>query len=224
MAGGFDKFVNSVNRGITTINVKTSSSLEKSKIKTHIDTLNADIAKLYSLTGEMMYYKWKNNREDLSDVYDKFEVIKQKFEEIEKLNKEIVEIDEKNNDILVGENVLQAGTQAAPQPPVTPPPAPQAAPQPAEAQPVAPAPAQPVAAPVAAPAALTTAQPAAPVAPAPQAAPVAPADPVPPAPPAAPVVETPAAPAASVGIVCPNCGSEYKDTVKFCRKCGTRLQ
>lgn len=219
MAGGFDKFVNSVNRGITTINVKTSSSLEKSKIKTHIDTLNADIAKLYSLTGEMMYYKWKNNREDLSDVYDKFEVIKQKFEEIEKLNKEIVEIDEKNNDILVGENVLQAGTQAAPQPPVTPPPAPQAAPQPVEAQPVAPA--QPVAAPVAAPAAPTPAQPAAPVAPAPQ---VAPQAPVSPAPAAAPVVEAPAAPTASVGIVCPNCGSEYKDTVKFCRKCGTKLQ
>lgn len=215
MAGGFDKFVNSVNRGITTINVKTSSSLEKSKIKTHIDTLNADIAKLYSLTGEMMYYKWKNGRDDLSDVYDKFEVIKQKFEEIEKLNKEIVEIDEKNNDILVGENVLQAGTQAAPQPPVTPPPAPQAAPQPAQVQ-------TPAAPPVPPQAAL---QPVAPVAPAqPVAVPV-----TPPAPPAAPTaVEPPVAPAvvpaAPVGIVCPNCGSEYKDTVKFCRKCGTRLQ
>lgn len=35
----FEKFKKSVNRGITTISIKTSSSLEKSKIKLHMDSL-----------------------------------------------------------------------------------------------------------------------------------------------------------------------------------------
>lgn len=220
MAGGFDKFVNSVNRGITTINVKTSSSLEKSKIKTHIDTLNADIAKLYSLTGEMMYYKWKNNRDDLSDVYEKFEVIRLKFEEIEKLNQEMVQIDEKSNGILVGDDVLQAGTQPANATPQQQPPVGGNVPAQNVEAPVPPVAEAPVVQPVQTPVAP-------PVAPAPQPAVQPVAQPVqapPPVPVAPQVPVAPPAPPTPVGIVCPNCGSEYKDTVKFCRKCGTRLQ
>lgn len=209
MAGTFDKFMSSVNRGITTINVKTSSSLERAKIKTHIDTLNSDIAKLFSLTGEMAYYKWKNGKEDLSDIYEKFEVIKQKFEEIEKLNAEIVQIAERDNDILVGGNTQQASApqvqQATPAAPIVP--QPSAAPQPVPVQtpaapPVAPAP-QPATQPVQVPPPVPV-EPEVPVAP--------------------PVPPTPPAPVAPVGIVCPNCGAEFKTPVKFCRQCGTKLQ
>lgn len=182
MAGGFDKFMSSVNRGITTINVKTSSSLEKAKIKTHIDTLNSEIAKLFSLTGEMSYYKWKNSSEDLADVYANFEIIKKKFEEIEELKTEMNRVDEKSSEILGG-NSRTGQTVSTPT-------------ANSQVQPAQKVQQQPTAA-------VTENEEKA----------VADAKPE--------AVE--AAPKAQ-GIVCSNCGSEYNNTAKFCRKCGTKLQ
>ncbi|MBP3706212.1 MAG: zinc-ribbon domain-containing protein [Clostridia bacterium] len=183
MAGGFDKFMSSVNRGITTINVKTSSSLEKAKIKTHIDTLNSEIAKLFSLSGEMSYYKWKNSNEDLADVYANFEIIKKKFEEIEELKLEMEKVDEKSSEILGGNSRTGQTTSSTP-------------PSNSQVQPAPTVQQQPTTA-------VTENEEKA----------VADAK--------SEAVE--AAPKAQ-GIVCSNCGSEYNNTAKFCRKCGTKLQ
>jgi hypothetical protein len=50
MAGdAFSKFGDSMSRAITKISVKTSSSLEKSKIKMHIESLTKDV---------VLEYKW----------------------------------------------------------------------------------------------------------------------------------------------------------------------
>ena len=62
----FEKFKSSVNRGITTISVKTSSTLEKTKIKTHIETLERDINKLFHNLGEAAYEKWVKENLDYS--------------------------------------------------------------------------------------------------------------------------------------------------------------
>ena len=108
MAGDtFNKIKNTVNRGITTISIKTSSSLEKSKIKTHIDTLEKEVQKLLLTTGENAYSIWIDNDTDYHSLTDKFVVIKQKKAEIEQLRLELDSIDERDNQIL-GKNTEYA--------------------------------------------------------------------------------------------------------------------
>lgn len=140
MAGDtFKKIKNTVNRGITTISIKTSSSLEKSKIKTHIDTLEKEVQKLLLTTGENAYSIWIDNGTDYHSLTDKFIVIKQKKAEIEQLRLELDSIDERDNQIL-GKNTEYAREHREDDP-----------------------------------------------------------------------------------IICPECGSEYVVTVKFCRKCGYKF-
>lgn len=101
MAGdAFEKIKSSVNRGITTISVKTSSSLEKSKIKTHIDTLKRDIEKEISLIGDSAYKLWCEGVTDYSSLFPNMEKVKEKYAEIEKLNAQLSSIDERDSKIL----------------------------------------------------------------------------------------------------------------------------
>ncbi len=137
----FEKMKSSVNKGITTISVKTSSSLEKSKIKTHIESITKDIERDYSAIGEAAYRVWTSGSMDFSVLVNRFEAVKQKQEEIVALNQQFDAIDERDSQIL--------GTAAA------------AA--------------------------------------------------------AIPVEEAPKA-------ICPNCGAQYAEPVRFCRQCGTQIQ
>lgn len=141
------KFKSSFNRGVTTISIKTSSSLEKVKIKTHIDSIQSEIDNLIVSSGRAAYAVWESEEKDYSVLNEPFELIRQKKEEIANLQREYDSIDERDSQIL--------GTQFAEEP-----------------KPVSPAP----------------------------------------------------APQAHGGIVCPSCGSTYTTAVKFCRKCGQRLQ
>lgn len=101
MAGdAFQKFKSTVNRGITTISVKTSSTLEKSKIKTHIESLNRDIEKDLIAVGEAAYKIWLSDNMDFSGLAAKFEIIKGKYKEAEDLTVELSSIDERDNRIL----------------------------------------------------------------------------------------------------------------------------
>lgn len=43
---------------MTTVNVKASSSLEKMKLKTHMDSINSDMQKLLIHAGECAYEIW----------------------------------------------------------------------------------------------------------------------------------------------------------------------
>ena len=54
MADAFEKFKSSINRGITTISMKTASSLEKTKLKTHMDSLKNENQRLIVEIGERM--------------------------------------------------------------------------------------------------------------------------------------------------------------------------
>lgn len=111
MAGDtFQKFKSSLNRGVTAISVKTSSSLEKAKIKTHIDSLEAEIQRLMTGIGEMAYTKWESKDADFSVLEESFMAIQQKKAEIQSLNEELVQIDERDKQILGNAAAEAAGS------------------------------------------------------------------------------------------------------------------
>ncbi|MBO4981855.1 MAG: zinc ribbon domain-containing protein [Lachnospiraceae bacterium] len=113
MAGdALEKFKMSVNRGITTIGVKTSASLERSKILTHIDSLEKDNKRAYALLGEEAYELWESGAEDFSRLVDKFELIKKRKKDIEELTEELNSIEDKSNEILGRTDAGQSGTEA----------------------------------------------------------------------------------------------------------------
>ncbi len=96
----FGKFKTSINRGITTISVKTSSSLEKSKLKTHMDSLKNEIQKEYFEIGEMAYNLWLNKDPDNTGLIAKFEDIKAKQATITELSTQLGSIDDRDSQIL----------------------------------------------------------------------------------------------------------------------------
>ncbi|MBQ8797281.1 MAG: zinc-ribbon domain-containing protein [Oscillospiraceae bacterium] len=100
MADAFQNLKSALNRGITTINVKTSSSLEKSKIKTHIESLTRDIERDISAAGEAAYKLWADNSQDYSSLESYFETIKSKYDEIARLSEQLNSIDDRDNQIL----------------------------------------------------------------------------------------------------------------------------
>ena len=101
MAGNaFSKFVDSMRRIITKTSVRTSSSIEKSKIKLHIESLTKDVQKMLTDVGEKVYALWLNGEISNQSLVEKMEAVKQKKNEIEQLSIELVSIDARKNEIL----------------------------------------------------------------------------------------------------------------------------
>lgn len=96
----FQKIKSSLNRGVTAISLKTSSSLEKAKIKTHIESIKSEIEKAISAVGQAAYTRWENGETDFSVLNEQFAQIKQKKEEIVALESECAAIDERDSQIL----------------------------------------------------------------------------------------------------------------------------
>lgn len=100
MAGdALQKFKSSLNRSVTTLSVKASSTLEKGKIKANIDAVTAEIQRLYTAIGESAYTSWECSG-DFSSLGVLCTQIQQKKEEIQRLNQEIAAIDERDSQIL----------------------------------------------------------------------------------------------------------------------------
>lgn len=99
MADPIQKIKNSMNRGITTISVKTSSSLEKSKINMHIDSLEKEIQSLFYTIGKDSYGIWESGNSDFESLTENFNLIKQKKAEIAQLTTERDAIDQRDNQI-----------------------------------------------------------------------------------------------------------------------------
>ena len=110
MADAFDKLKSSLNRGITTISVKTSSSLEKTKLKTHMESLGNEIQKLYYEIGEAAYRKWANGDTDYGTLEQMLRQIQSKQQTISELTAELNSIDERDSQI------LGTKTEKAPEP------------------------------------------------------------------------------------------------------------
>ena len=96
----FQKFKSTLNRGVATISVKTSSSLEKVKIKTHIESIEKELEHLLFEIGKSAYDIWNNDDNDFSVLEEQFSSIKQKKQEIAQLLDEYDSIDERDGQIL----------------------------------------------------------------------------------------------------------------------------
>jgi vacuolar-type H+-ATPase subunit I/STV1 len=96
----FEKFKSSVNRGITTISVKTSSALEKTQIKTHIESLSKEVDRIFANIGENAYKIWESEERDYSQLNALCEQVKSKKAEIEELKEKLDSIDDRDNQIL----------------------------------------------------------------------------------------------------------------------------
>ncbi len=96
----FERIKSSVNQGITKISIKTSTTIEKSKIKSHIESLNKDIDEEFEAIGRMAYKMWEDGTSDSSKIKERFEVIKQKYAEIEKLKKDLEFVDDRGEALI----------------------------------------------------------------------------------------------------------------------------
>lgn len=101
MAGdAFSKLKSSINRGMTAINVNTSASMEKARIKTQIETIENEVQRMIGAIGEAMYLMYAKGDHDYAKLDDHLAVIKQKKDEIEALKAEIDAVDERKSQIL----------------------------------------------------------------------------------------------------------------------------
>lgn len=111
MAGdAFSKLKSSLNRSMTAINVNTSASMEKAKLKTQIETIENDVQRMIGAIGEAMYLMYAKGDHDYAKLDEHLAVIKQKKDEIEALKAEIEAVDERKSQIL--------GTASQPDPDV----------------------------------------------------------------------------------------------------------
>ena len=93
------KIKDSVNRGIATINVAASSTMEKARLKTHVDTLQHEVDRLYKECGRKVYENRMADNTDFSEVDKLCKDIKAKIDEIKQLQGEIEQIPERDNRI-----------------------------------------------------------------------------------------------------------------------------
>ena len=100
MAGdAFQKLKDTTSRAITKISVKTSSSLEKSKLKLHIESLGKEVYRMSAAVGEELYSLWTQNIASTQSLEAKLEEIKQKKAEIAQLTQQLNSIDDRDNEI-----------------------------------------------------------------------------------------------------------------------------
>lgn len=101
MAGDtFQKLGDFMSRAIAKLSVKTASSLEKSKIKMHIESLTKDVQELLLEVGAEAYTLWLNQEPFILPLAEKLAIIKKKKSEIEQLSIELASIDDRDNEIL----------------------------------------------------------------------------------------------------------------------------
>ena len=70
-------------KGITAINVKTSTMLEQNKINTHIATLASDILALEKKVGHILWETWNEGTFSIEKVEEQLFLINEKKKEIE---------------------------------------------------------------------------------------------------------------------------------------------
>lgn len=95
MADSFEKLKNKINKGMVTVSSKTTSTIEKTKIKTRISTVQNDIELMYASLGDLVYKMWLNNDRNFDAFDEKCRMIKAKQEEIASLNEEIRQAEER---------------------------------------------------------------------------------------------------------------------------------
>ncbi len=100
-------FMDSVNKGIATLNLKTSNLMETSKYKTAITNKENEIASLEKLIGETVYLNRNNLSMDM--INEQIKGIEERYTAIEEIKKQIAELEENERNIL-GAGTAQGGT------------------------------------------------------------------------------------------------------------------
>lgn len=96
----FKKVLDTTNTTITKIGVKTSSSIEKSKLKMHIDALDKQVDDLLRQIGEDVFSLWVDGT-DISQVdKTKLEEVRCKKAEIEQMMIQLEQISKRDDEIL----------------------------------------------------------------------------------------------------------------------------
>ena len=91
----------SLSKGLTAINVKTSTFLEAKKIQTYISTLNAEIEGLQKEIGRLAYEEWQENGTvSLAKIGEPLMEISRKKQTIEEQKKAAEELELKEQQIL----------------------------------------------------------------------------------------------------------------------------
>lgn len=93
-------FKESITKGITTINMKTSNFMEESKCKTYITSLENEINTLELNLGKTIYEKWKSGADYKEGIEDALNAIQSKFDAIEEQKHNIEKLREEEKQIL----------------------------------------------------------------------------------------------------------------------------
>lgn len=96
MAGIKDSF----SKGLATINVKTSNFMEENKLRTSIATQEKEIEDLKFSVGEIVYKNWEKESFSLQLVVEELEAIKQRYDMIADMKKQIDDLSQKEKQIL----------------------------------------------------------------------------------------------------------------------------
>lgn len=96
MAGFMDSF----NKGFTTLNVKTSNLKESSRLRTAISARKAEIDQLMYAIGETVYANRANFRIEM--IADMLDSAKAKHDEIDAFENELALLEEREKSILGG--------------------------------------------------------------------------------------------------------------------------
>lgn len=89
-----------INKGITMVTVKTGSSVEKAKLNTHIENVEAEIDQLKRNLGDKAYVLWETGNLKLEELEEDFRCIQEKKAMREALSKQIDEINRETDSIL----------------------------------------------------------------------------------------------------------------------------
>ncbi len=93
-------FMDSVNKGFATFNVKTSNFMESSKIRAAITNKESEISALMRYIGETVYVN--RNGFSTSMVEQQLNEIKSKYDDIEDLRRQMSELEAAERNIMGG--------------------------------------------------------------------------------------------------------------------------
>lgn len=94
------KLKSSLNRGVATISLKTSSTLEKAKLQTHMESIDTEVQQMISTAGEMAYGMWQHGNTEYTEIVTLFLAIQEKRHEIELLQAQIQSLHDREKQIL----------------------------------------------------------------------------------------------------------------------------
>lgn len=96
----FDVVKAKINKGITTISLKTNSSVEKAKINTHMESLKTEVDKLKQDIGHKTYILWNAGNFDIAKVESELLTVKEKQEILNELQCKLRDIENREKEIL----------------------------------------------------------------------------------------------------------------------------